>query len=379
MRLGDVVELRRGFDLPHRDRQNGPYPVLSAGVAAGWHNVGPVKGPGMVVGRATNLGVPTWSHSDFWPLNTTLYAASFHGNSPRWVFHLFENLDLSGYDSGSVQPMLNRNYILDIAVPVPLLNEQLAIAEVLGALDDKIAANRAAAETTRNIAAACFTRGHSATHSTGRVKVAFAELIQCSELEVGDGYRTKRAEQAGRGFQIIRVTDVVDGTVIPTGPDSVAEGFAKAIGGKAGRPGDVVLTTKGTVGRVALTPELDEQIVYSPQICYFRCSEDSRVDRFYLRYWFESAEFRLQADHRMNNTDMAPYISLTDIRSLQLTIPEPDHMRALSDHLATLENTAQALLRENAGLANLRDTLLPHLMSGRLRVKDAEKQVEEVL
>src|ERR1035437_5575279 len=139
--LDEVVELRRGFDLPHRERRPGLYPVLTAGVSAGSHDEGPIKGPGFVVGRATNLGVPTWSDTDYWPLNTTLYAADFKGNDPKYLFHLFETLDLAGYDSGSVQPMLNRNYIAKIEVAIAQLDHQRAIAEVLGAFDDKIAAN----------------------------------------------------------------------------------------------------------------------------------------------------------------------------------------------------------------------------------------------
>ncbi len=130
--LDEVVELRRGFDLPTRERRGGTYPVLSAGVTAGWHDEGPpIKGPGMVVGRATNLGVPTWSDGDFWPLNTTLYVSDFKENCPRFVFHLFENMDLSGFDSGSVQPMLNRNYIAKLKVSIPPVAEQQAISEVL--------------------------------------------------------------------------------------------------------------------------------------------------------------------------------------------------------------------------------------------------------
>src|SRR4051812_40970903 len=79
-RLGDIVALRRGFDLPKRLRVQGPYPVLSSGVTAGWHSEGPVEGPGFVVGRATNL-------VDLEQLRL-----------------LFKTLDLTGFDSGSVQP-----------------------------------------------------------------------------------------------------------------------------------------------------------------------------------------------------------------------------------------------------------------------------------
>lgn len=82
-RLSDFVHLQRGFDLPERNRIAGPFKVLSSGETHGWHNEAPVKGPGFAVGRATNIGRPTWSDEDFWPLNTVLYVKDFLGNDPN--------------------------------------------------------------------------------------------------------------------------------------------------------------------------------------------------------------------------------------------------------------------------------------------------------
>lgn len=149
--LGDIVALQRGFDLAKSKRTPGPFPILSAGKQGGTHVNAKVEGPGFAIGRATNLGKPQWSESDYWPLNTTLFAKDFKGNNPRWLFHLFEVLDLTGYDSGSVQPMLNRNYIEKVPVRVPPRDVQNAIVEVLSAIDDKIAANQRAASLSRQM------------------------------------------------------------------------------------------------------------------------------------------------------------------------------------------------------------------------------------
>ena len=123
-RLADLITLERGFDLPKAARIPGNVPVISSGKIEGTHNKAKIKGPGFAIGRATNLGLPRWSDIDYWPLNTTLYAKDFHGNNPRWLYYLFMVMDLSGYNSGSVQPMLNRNYISEIPVQVPSIKEQ---------------------------------------------------------------------------------------------------------------------------------------------------------------------------------------------------------------------------------------------------------------
>jgi type I restriction enzyme S subunit len=164
------------------------------------------------------------------------------------------------------------------------------------------------------------------------------EMTEMGALEFGDGYRTKRSEHGAAGFRIIRVADVSDGIIQLHGPDFVSSDFAHAIGGKAGRPGDVLLTTKGTVGRVAIVPDIGERIVYSPQLCYFRVIDAEVIDPRYLSFWFSSEDFLYQASHRMNNTDMAAYINLADIRSLAVRLPTISEQRAIADVLGSLNS-----------------------------------------
>ena len=140
--LSQFVSLQRGFDLPTHARVPGSVPVLSSGGVNGSHNEAKIDGDNFVIGRATNIGRPTWSSVPFWPLNTTLFVKDFLGNFPKFCFYWFLATDLSGFDSGSVQPMLNRNYIANIPVAIPSFVEQRRIAGVLGALDDKIESNQ---------------------------------------------------------------------------------------------------------------------------------------------------------------------------------------------------------------------------------------------
>jgi type I restriction enzyme S subunit len=120
-RLEDVVRLKRGFDLATRDRRPGPFPVVGSAGISGWHDEGPIPGPALVLGRAgSSMGVASYCETErFWPLNTSLFVEDFKGNDPRFIFHLFQLTDLTGYNSGSAQPMLNRNYIRDVVFLIP--------------------------------------------------------------------------------------------------------------------------------------------------------------------------------------------------------------------------------------------------------------------
>lgn len=175
-------------------------------------------------------------------------------------------------------------------------------------------------------------------------------LTSIGALQFGDGYRTKRSEHGQPGYRIIRVADVMDNTVNFEGPDFVSAEYFKAIGTKVGKAGDILLTTKGTVGRVAVLPETDERVVYSPQLCFFRVLDPDVLNPRFLRYWFSSQEFWTQAADRMNNTDMAAYINLADIRSLKITLPDVPEQQAIAEVLGAFDDkiTANKKLIANA-------------------------------
>lgn len=194
-------------------------------------------------------------------------------------------------------------------------------------------------------------------------ETTLGSLVRAGVLRLGDGYRTKRSELADSGYRIIRVADVTDGCVDLSSPDFVEATYAKAIGDKAAVEGDVLLTTKGTVGRVAVMPATTELAVYSPQLCFFRVLNPQRIDPRFLRYWFSSAEFWNQARDRMNNTDMAAYINLADIRSMAMTLPPISSQHAIAEVLGALDDKIAA----NTHRAIIADGLLRTIIADRLR------------
>lgn len=71
-RILDVLTLQRGFDLPHKDRREGIYPVVSSSGVTGYHDEYKSKGPGVVTGRYGTLGEVYYIPGPYWPLNTSL-------------------------------------------------------------------------------------------------------------------------------------------------------------------------------------------------------------------------------------------------------------------------------------------------------------------
>lgn len=74
-----------------------------------------------------------------------------------------------------------------------------------------------------------------------------------------------------------------------------------------------------------------------------------------------------------------PRTSWADLQAIEVPWPDRDVAIKMSAAIHNIQLRVEAGLKENQTLAALRDTLLPQLISGKLRVKDAEKDVEEVL
>jgi type I restriction enzyme S subunit len=143
VRLGEVVTLQRGKDLPNKHRRAGTVPVIGSNGIVGFHSVAIVSGPGVCVGRSGSVGKVTWVSEDYWPLNTVLWVKDYHGNDRLFVYYLLSQFDFSRYVSGVSVPTLNRNLVHPALVPLPPLSEQREIARILQAVDRKLAAEEA--------------------------------------------------------------------------------------------------------------------------------------------------------------------------------------------------------------------------------------------
>ncbi|SQD77933.1 restriction endonuclease subunit S [Moritella yayanosii] len=155
--LGDVIELKRGYDLPKTKRIKGGVPVVSSSGTSGEHNAIKVAAPGVVTGRYGTIGEVFYIEDDFWPLNTTLYVRDFKGNDPLYVYYLLKTIRYSDYTDKGAVPGINRNHIHKAKVKVPICPKyQRTLAINLFDLDKKVELNRQTNQTLELMAQALF-------------------------------------------------------------------------------------------------------------------------------------------------------------------------------------------------------------------------------
>ena len=139
IRLGDLVEFQRGYDLPKNEFKNGKIPVISSNGILGYHNEVKIKEIGITIGRSGTVGFPHLIKQDFFPHNTTLFIKNFNGNNVVYIYYLLKSLNLNEYKSGSGVPTINRNHLHPLKVTATKNKEtQQKIAKILSDIDDKI-------------------------------------------------------------------------------------------------------------------------------------------------------------------------------------------------------------------------------------------------
>jgi type I restriction enzyme S subunit len=289
-------------------------------------------------------------------LNTCLFVRDFHGNDPRWVYYLLDSIDFSSFNSGSAQPSLNRNYLAQIPVALPLAGEQRAISAVLGAIDDKIESNRRALTIASELLDALSERW-----SVDLPRVRLADLATLNRNTIDP---TVLGEELVHLFSLPAfdegaLPEVVRASEIRSNKTQIS---ARAV---------LVSRLNPRIDRTWwVTPDPALPALASTE---FACLNGAAgIDLAAVWLAVRDPAFRAEVIHRVTGTsgshqrvrpDDFLAIEAMDVRGLQEEVT--------AQALALLSFVDQARI-ESRSLATVRNALLPELLSGRTRASLAE-------
>ncbi len=357
-KLGDVAKFQRGHDLPKTEMNLGNVPVAGSNGIIGYHNIATTKGPGITIGRSGNIGTPRYYKTDFWAHNTVLYVKDFNGNDEKFVFYFLHIFDFSGFNAGSAVPTLNRNHIHEIPVVIPALPEQRAIAGVLSSLDDKIDLLHRQNKTLEGIAAALwremFVEEASPNWKKGKLG-DFAEINPLRSIKKG------------------AIAAYLDMSNMPTdGPFPAAWIQREFTSGMKFKNGDTLIARitpcleNGKTAYVNFLGDAEigwgstEYIILSPKSGY--CPE-------WFYFLARNDDFRDFAIQNMTGTSGRQRVSGESVAQYETLIPPPRD----SEHFGEFVGPLMEHIKHNSfgirKLGMLRDTLLPKLMFGEVRMK----------
>jgi len=293
---------------------------------------------------------------------------------------------------GATMPSLNTKILSDVPVPHPRdIREQRAIAHILGTLDDKIELNRRMNETLEAMARALFkawfvdfepVRAKAEGRDPGLPKPIadlFPDRLVASELgEIPQGWRVGSVDdgfdltmgqsppgetynEAGQGLPFYQGRADF-GFRFPTRRVycTTPTRFAKA--------GDTLVSVRAPVGDVNMA---SEDCAIGRGVAAVRHKTGSRSYSYQFMKSIKEVFARFEAEGTVFGS-----IGKKDFHAIPCVNPPRDLVLTYEARVSPLEDRIEVNERENRTLAAIRDALLPKLLSGEIRIKDAEKFVE---
>jgi type I restriction enzyme S subunit len=308
------------------------------------------------------MGKPMATSQDFvnWVCSERLRSMYLH------YILVSEQESIRRFAVGSVHPTVYYPEAKAFYVCIPEPEEQDAILSVLCALDEKITVNNRIADTARDLAQAYF---RSAQESADVDDVEIASVVEFLNRGVAPRYTEDHLQ-----LRVLNQKCIRDGRVNLAPSRWTLSN--KVSDDKMLRVHDVLVnsTGMGTLGRVARWTNPGAATVDS-HVTIVRFDQ-AKTDPVCAGFALLDAELEIEALGQGSTGQTE--LNRTQLSGLRITVPSRESAAKLRPILDALESRGDSALKESLSLAQLRDTLLPKLMSGELRVRDAEKVVEDV-
>ncbi|HCF1752051.1 restriction endonuclease subunit S [Pseudomonas aeruginosa] len=393
------------------DRRPGPYPYYGASGIVDYVDGYLFDGDYLLIAedgenlRTRRTPIAFMARGKSWVNNHAHIVTGNDKADTRFLMYAVEGTDISGYLTGAVMPKLTQGNLNKIELDCPPLIEQHAIAHILGTLDDKIELNRKQNETLEAMARALFKawfvdfepvraklegrwqRGQCLPGLPAHLYELFPDRLVESDLgEIPEGWeistlgavctylnRGISPKYIGLGGVSVLNQKCIRDFSIDFSKARRHDAEQKKVDGRALELGDVLVnsTGVGTLGRVAQVRRLKETTIVDSHVTVVRSG--SRINPMFLGCFMSMKQSEIEAmgEGSTGQTEL----SRTKLGELKILLPTPGVLERFSSHTKTFSETIAANQENSETLAQLRDALLPKLISGELRFPNAERIV----
>ena len=393
--LGSLLSLSNGKSSPKRSSDL-PYPVYGANGIIGFSEEANATPGTIIIGRVGSYcGSLYFSNNSCWVTDNAIRANALNGNDAKFLFYLLHTFRLNDWRTGSGQPLLNQTIISQISATIPSLSEQRRIAHILGTLDDKIELNRQMNETLEAIARTIFKswfvdfdpvrakmEGRMPAGMDAATATLFPSAFQDSPLgkipkewEVGTlGGIAANVRQSAKASEINSNECYIGLEHMPRRSIALSEWqTADGLGSNKYhfRKGEILFgKLRPYFHKVGVAP-LDGV-----------CSTDILVIQPIDSEWFgivlgfvSSDEFIAYTNAYSVGTRM-PRTNWKDMSKYEIALPQVEVSQKYTEFIRPFIERIIENIHQSRTLSQIRDTLLPKLLSGEIRVDDKDERLE---
>ncbi len=322
----------------------------------------------LIVSNSATPGIPKFVGMNACIHDGWLLLRDFHGVIPEFLYYrvVLDRVALIQQGNGSVFTNLKTDILKSHVIEVPPIAEQRVIAATLGALDDKIESNRRKLQLLDDVFQATWSKVSSNTR-------AFRRLGDVVSTQYG---LTASASADVDGPRFLRVTDInkanwVSWSSVPSASISEADWRKYRL-----EMGDLLVARMADPGKSAIYDDESIDAVFASYLV--RLKTGSYAESLYL-YGFLSSD--LYADYAAGATTGSVQKNMNAKVIVDVDVPWPNisEIDSFAHTTAPLRAAINQLLRECDDPRTLRDTLMPELLSGRVRVQGANEAAREVV
>lgn len=309
----------------------------------------------------------------------------------EFLYYLLLNYrnNIINKQTGTVFGSISKNDIEYFKLPFPPLHEQKAIAKILSDLDEKIEINNRINKVLQEIAQTIFKRwfidfefpnengepykssgGEMIDSELGPIPKVW-EVVKLGDIgEFKNGINYNRKEEGNKTYGIVNVRDIVkEAFITKTNMDNVIIDSEKANQYLLNK-GDILIVRSAAPGKVGILLKEESDIIYSGFIILFRLFDYKYI--YFMFMMLKDLDKRL--DTYANGTTLKN-INQQILKNIKIILPDDKIVEMFNNIVIQFFDKITFIKEENQNLSQLRDALLPKLMSGEIRVELKDGQI----
>ena len=378
IKLGDLFIANYGKSLPKKARVEGKYKVYGSGGITGTHKEKLVNGPGIIIGRKGTVGALYFEEEDYYPIDTVYYIEPSFKYDLKFLYYKLKTMSLDKMNTHSAVPGLNREHLYSQTTLIPDIIEQQKIIKILSDLDEKIETNNKINKTLEEMAQTIFKQwfvdfefpnedGKPYKSSGGKMVESelgmipkgweIKSLLDIANYLNGLAMQKFRPAEDEKGIPVLKIKELRQGST-DGNSDLCSPNIEKDY---IIRDGDVIFSWSGSLlvdfwcgGKCGLNQHL------------FKVTSD-KVEKWFYYLW---TKYHLDKFIRIaqDKATTMGHIKRADLASSMVLVPSELIMNKANLILKPVIEKMITTRIEEKRLGKLRDTLLPKLMSGEIRV-----------
>jgi len=373
--LGDLVKIKYGKNQKKvQDDENGQYPIFGTGGLMGYSIEYLYDKPSVLIGRKGSIEKVRYIEEPFWTVDTLFYTeVNKKIVIPKFLYYVMSLIDLSRYNEGTSIPSLRTETLNSLDLPIPDLDYQNRVLSVLSKIDKKIEINEKINKNLQELAKSIYryhfidfepySQDNFISSTLGEIPEnwcvqSIGEFVD----DMKNGGTPKRGESDywDNGTVPWLKTGEINNNIIIKSEEHITESGLKNSSAKLLPINSIIIALygKGTAARIGL---LKLEATTNQACCAMICEDFNKALFLYLFLLFNQKEIENLASGSVQQN-----LSKDLITNLELVVPPTEIIEKLP--FKEIYDKISNNYFEIEYLTNLRDTLLPKLMSGEIDV-----------